>query len=336
MRAVVLVGGFGTRLRPLTLSTPKQMLHVGPVTMFERVIERLGRNGVTEAIVSLGFAPDRFTDAFPDGECAGVKLHYAIEPEPLDTAGAIRFAARHAGVDDTFLVVNGDVLTDLDYSWLVERHKAFGGEATLHLIGVDDPSRFGVVDTAEDGRVRAFVEKPEPGTEPCNLINAGTYVMEPSVLDLIADGRRVSVERETFPALVERGTLYAVASDVYWIDAGTPAAFLQASLDLVDGTRSNEPAVQPSAKVADDATVEHSLVGTDSVVGAGAVIVDSIVMAGATIGDGAEVRGSIVGLDAVVGAGASVVDGSVIGHGETVAAGATVAAATVPDSSTWL
>ncbi|NLA35933.1 MAG: NDP-sugar synthase [Actinobacteria bacterium] len=336
MRAVVLVGGFGTRLRPLTLSTPKQMLQVGPITMFERVIERLGRNGVTEAIVSLGFAPDRFTDAFPDGECAGVKLHYAIEPEPLDTGGAIRFAARHAGVDDTFLVVNGDVLTDLDYSWLVDQHRSFGGEATLHLISVEDPSRFGVVDTAADGKVRAFVEKPAPGTEPCNLINAGTYVMEPSVLDLIAADRKVSVERETFPALVERGTLFAAASDVYWIDAGTPAAFLQASLDLIDGTRSSETAVQPSAKVADDATIDHALVGTDSVVGAGAVIVDSIVMAGAQIGAGAEVRGSIIGCDAVVGAGASVIGGSVVGHGEHVDAGATVEATTVPDSSTWL
>lgn len=335
MRAVVLVGGFGTRLRPLTLATPKQMLELGPLTMFERVIDRLGRAGVTEAIVSLGFAPDRFTEAFPDGECAGVKLHYAIEPEPLDTAGAIRFAARHAGVDDTFIVVNGDVLTDLDYGWLVERHRELGGEATIHLIGVDDPSRFGVVDCDADGRVRAFVEKPAPGTEPCNLINAGTYVMEPSVLDLIDEGRKVSVERETFPELVARGTLYAVPNDVYWIDAGTPAAFLRASLDLVDGTRGSEPAIDPSATVSPDATVSHSVIGAGATVAAGATVVDSVVMAGATVAEGAEVRGSIVGREAKVGAGAKVVDCSVVGHGETVAAGTELAAGTVPDPTTW-
>jgi len=335
VRAVVLVGGFGTRLRPLTLATPKQMLPIGSVTMFERVIARLGAGGVTEAVVSLGFAPDRFTEAFPDGTCAGVRLHYAIEPEPLDTAGAIRFAARHAGVDETFLVVNGDVLTDLDYRWLVEQHRLLGGEATLHLIGVEDPSRFGVVDTAEDGSVRAFVEKPAPGTEPCNLINAGTYVMEPSVLDLIDEGRKVSVERETFPVLVERGTLKAVAYDTYWIDAGTPSAYLQACLDLIDGTRSNEAGVAADATVADGAVVEHSMVNPRASIGSGATIRDFIVMAGATIGADAVVEGSIVGAGARIGSGARVIGGAVIGHGETVADAATIDAVTVPDPSTW-
>ena len=221
MKAVVLVGGFGTRLRPLTLSTPKQMLPVGPVTMFERVIERLGAAGVDEAVVSLGFRPDAFIDAFPDGECAGVR---------------VRYAARLADIDDTFLVVNGDVLADVDDAWLVERHRSLGAEATIHLTAVDDPSRYGVV--ALDGdRVVAFVEKPAPGTAPTNLINAGTYVFEPSVLDRIAAVGKVSVERDTFPALVAAGTLFAVASDGYWIDAGTPATYLRANLDLIDGTR---------------------------------------------------------------------------------------------------
>lgn len=335
MRAVVLVGGFGTRLRPLTLETPKQMLPVGDVTMFERVIARLGSCGVDEAIVSLGYRPDRFVEAFPDGVCAGVALHYAIEPEPLDTAGAIRFAARHAGVDDTFLVVNGDVLTDLDYAWLVSEHRRLGAEATLHLIAVDDPSRFGVVATDDDGRVLEFIEKPAPGTEPTNLINAGTYVMEPSVLDRIDDGRKVSVERETFPALAADGTLFAVSTADYWIDAGTPTAYLQANLDLIDGSRSAEVAVAGDAEIADSAKVERSVVGAGAVVAADAVVEDSIVMSGARIGAGATVAGSIVGARAVVGAGCAVTSGSVVGHGVEMEPGVELIGATSPDPSTW-
>ena len=335
MRAVVLVGGFGTRLRPLTLDTPKQMLPIVGVSMFERVISRLGAHGVDEAIVSLGFRPDRFVEAFPDGVCAGVRLHYAIEPEPLDTAGAIRFAALDAGVDDTFIVVNGDVLTDLDYAWLVERHRAFGADATLHLIAVDDPSRFGVVPTDAEGRVIEFVEKPEPGTEPTNLINAGTYVMEPSVLDLVPGGRKVSVERETFPALAGSGRLFAVDSEVYWIDAGTPAAYLQANLDLIDGTRAGEPGIADNASVDPSASVERSVVGDGAVVGPNAVVRNSVVMAGATLGAGARVVDSIVGLDASIGAGAVVDSGSVVGHRVDIAAGTTLSGGTSPDPSTW-
>ena len=182
MRAVVLVGGFGTRLRPLTLSVPKPMLPIGHVPMIVRLVERLGRGGVTEVVLALGFRPEPFIEAFPDGHCGGVALTYAVEPEPLDTAGAIKFAAEFGGIDDTFVVANGDVMTDLDVSALVDAHRSFGAEATLHLIGVDDPSAYGVVDLADGGSIEAFVEKPAPGTEPSNLINAGTYVFEPSVL----------------------------------------------------------------------------------------------------------------------------------------------------------
>jgi mannose-1-phosphate guanylyltransferase len=334
VKAVVLVGGFGTRLRPLTLSTPKQMLPVGPVTMFERVIERLGAAGVDEAVVSLGFRPDAFIDAFPDGECAGVRVRYAIEDEPLDTAGAIRFAARSADIDDTFLVVNGDVLADVDDAWLVERHRSLGAEATIHLTAVDDPSRYGVV--ALDGdRVVAFVEKPAPGTAPTNLINAGTYVFEPSVLDRIAAVGKVSVERDTFPALVAAGTLFAVASDGYWIDAGTPATYLRANLDLIDGTRSNEAAVHPLASIDPAATVERSVVGEGASIGAGARVVGSVIMAGARVGATATVIDSVVGAGASIGDGADVRELSVVGFGTPVAAGDHLAGAVRPEPSDW-
>ncbi len=240
MRAVVLVGGFGTRLRPLTLTVPKPMLPIGHVPMIARLVDRLGRGGVTEVVLALGFRPEPFVEAFPDGRCGDVALTYAVEPEPLDTAGAIKFAAEFAGIDDTFVVANGDVMTDLDVSALVAAHRSFGAEATLHLIGVDDPSAFGVVDLADDGSVRAFVEKPTPGTEPSNLINAGTYVFEPSVLARIPSATKVSVERDTFPRVVADGGLFGVATDDYWIDAGVPALYRSANLDLLDGKRRSE------------------------------------------------------------------------------------------------
>ena len=202
MLAVVLVGGFGTRLRPLTLTKPKQMLPVGSVTMLERVVGKLADAGVTQVVLSLGYQPDAFIEEFPDGTCAGVSMHYAVEPEPLDTAGAIRFAATHAGITERFFAINGDVLTDLNLAGLWKAHDSFGGEATLALTPVEDPSRYGVVPIDEDGRVEAFIEKPEAGTAPSNWINAGTYVLEPAVLDRIPAGSRVSIERETFPAIV--------------------------------------------------------------------------------------------------------------------------------------
>lgn len=296
MRAVVLVGGFGTRLRPLTLTTPKPMLPIGHVPMIARLVDRLGRGGVTEVVLALGFRPEPFIEAFPDGRCRDVALTYAVEPEPLDTAGAIRFAADATGIDDTFVVANGDVMTDLDVSALVRAHRSFGAEATLHLIGVDDPSAFGVVDLADDGAVRAFVEKPAPGTEPSNLINAGTYVFEPSVLDRIPAGTKVSVERDTFQRLVADGGLYGVATDDYWIDAGVPLLYRAANLDLLDGRRRSErcDAVAPTAVVAASATVEHSIVGDDVAVADDAVVIDSVLLPGASVGPAARIERSLV------------------------------------------
>ena len=205
VRAVVLVGGEGTRLRPLTLTVPKQMLPVVEQPMIERVIGHLADHGIDEAVLSLGYRPDAFIDAYPAGTIAGVRLIYAVEPTPLDTAGAIRFAAEQGAVDETFVVVNGDVLTDSDISELIDFHRRRGAEATISLTPVDDPSSFGVVPTDDQGRVEAFIEKPPRDEAPTNLINAGTYVLEPSVLGRIPDDRPVSIERETFPAIVEAG-----------------------------------------------------------------------------------------------------------------------------------
>lgn len=336
MLAIVLVGGFGTRLRPLTLSRPKQMLPMGHVTMLERVVGRLGDQGIDTAVLSLGYQPDAFTSAFPDGSCAGVRLEYAVEPEPLDTAGAIAFAARHVGVDETFVAVNGDVLSLIDIEGLIGSHRSFGAEATIALTAVDDPSRFGVVPIDSDGRVEAFVEKPDPGTAPSNWINAGTYVLEPSVVDMVPPGRKTSIERETFPMLVERRGLFAVQSDEYWIDAGTPEAYLRAHLDLIDGLcGAPEDLVHPDATIHPDAVVTRSSVGAGAVIGAGSRVTDSVVMGDVTIGSGATIERSIIGGGASVASGVRLGSLSVVGYGEDVNAGTDVDGGVFPSPEQW-
>ena len=336
MQAVILVGGFGTRLRPLTRDIPKQMLPVVDRPIIEHVVAHLAGHGVTRVVLSLGFRPEAFADAYPDGTCAGLPLHYAVEPEPLDTAGAVRFAALEAGMgadDDTFLVLNGDVLTDLDIGAMVASHRAAGAEATLALTEVDDPSRYGVVPTDAEGRVLGFVEKPDSESAPSRWINAGTYVLEPSILDRIPDGRPVSIEREVFPAMAAEGCLHAMRSDAYWIDTGTPEAYIRAQLDLVDGTRGDLPAVHPSATVDPSAEVRRSIVMAGATVGPGAHLLNSIVMDGGRVGAGAVVVDSVVGPGAHVGEGASLTDLTVIGAAEMVGAGIQLAAARVPGDS---
>lgn len=333
MQAVILVGGFGTRLRPLTYHTPKQMLPVLDVPMIERVVRELAGHGVTDAVLSLGYRPDAFTEAYPDGTCAGIRLHYAVEPEPLDTAGAVRFAARDAGIDDTFLVLNGDVLTDLDVDELWKVHRESEAEGTIHLVRVEDPSRFGVVPIDAEGRVEAFIEKPPREEAPSHWINAGTYVLEPSVLDRIPGDRKVSIERETFPAMVADRTLFALQRDVYWVDAGTPLTYLQVQLDLIDGHRGfTEPGVSEGAVVDPTATVNHAVVMAGAEIGPGALVRDSVVLPGARLEAGAEVYHSIVGPRSVVGSRAVLRDLCVLGEGVEVAPGTELAEAKLPEA----
>jgi len=322
VRAVVLVGGEGTRLRPLTLTQPKQMLPVAGRPMIEHVVSHLGQHGITEVVLSLGYRPDAFLSAYPDDICAGVAMTYAVEPSPLDTAGAIAFAARLAGIDSTFVVVNGDVLTDLDVGALIAFHRARQAEATVALTPVEDPSAFGVVATDDDGRVTAFIEKPPREEAPTNLINAGTYVLEPGFLDRVPAGRRVSIERETFPVLVEQGLLYAMASTGAWVDSGTPQKYLEAN--LAQAARLWGPAsalIDPTATVAPTALVAGSVLGAAVNIEAEAIVTDSVILAGTKVGSGAKVRQSIIGRNVNIGAGATVEELSVVGDNVTVEAG---------------
>jgi mannose-1-phosphate guanylyltransferase len=297
------------------------------VPMLERVVAALQRHGVTEVILSVGYLPDRFIDAYPDFRVCDLPISYAVETVPLDTGGAIGFAARHGQVDSTFVVVNGDNLTDLDLTALLQFHRDTGAQATIALHPVEDPSRYGVVVKDEVGRVLSFVEKPPAADSPSRDISAGTYVMEPTVLDLIPEGARVSVERVTFPELVGLGTLYAKVDTSYWLDAGTPATYLQAHADILSGSRTVTPSlewtgtswVHPLADVDPTAELRGASIDEGCKVGAGAVVRHSVLMPGAVVGPRAEVASSILGPHSSVGEGARLGPTCVVGAHEAVA-----------------
>jgi mannose-1-phosphate guanylyltransferase len=323
LRAVVLVGGKGTRLQPLTFTRPKPILPVGGVPMLALKMAHLAAHGVTEAVLSLGYKPDPFFEAFPDNSIHGVTLHYAIESEPLDTAGALKFAATYAGFlngsnDDPIIGVNGDVLTDLDLTAQMAFHVQNNAEATIALTQVEDPSAFGVVPTDDDGRVLAFVEKPPRDEAPTDWINAGAYVLQPAFFRRVPEGK-VSLERAIFPLLVADKTLFAVHSPAYWIDAGIPSTYLQANLDAAHRVPTSS-IIHPTAKIAATAVIRNSVIGAGVVVGESSIVDQSVIDEGATIGTSATITDSMVGQRASVGDGAVLRELTVVGDEAIVAA----------------
>ena len=316
MHAIILVGGRGTRLQPLTDTRPKPMLPIVDRPFLEHQLAFLRGHGVTSVTFACGFLPDAIQDHFGDGAKFGLALTYAIEPAPLDTAGAIAFAARTVE-PQRLLVCNGDVLTELDVTKLIAEHEARGAVATIALTPVDEPSRYGLVRTTADGAVTAFVEKPPPEECDTNLINAGTYVLESSVIDMIPEDVRCNIEREIFPALVDKG-LHAIGFDGYWNDIGTIPSYAAANADILSGSFGGRE-FPDECWIADDATVHadatvatRSVVSHGAVVEAGADIAESIVLEGAVIGAGAVLRGAIVGERARVEPGAVLEPGTVI------------------------
>jgi len=321
-----LVGGEGTRLRPLTESIPKPALTLVDRPFLAYMIEWLAGHGVEEIVLACGFLPDVLREALGDGERAGARIRYVAEPEPRGTAGAIRFAADQLDEDlnERFLALNGDVLTDLDLTALLRAHEERGARATIALHPVEDSSAYGLVRTEERGEVQEFTEKtgePVPGE-----INAGMYVLERSVLDLIPPGEDVSIERDVFPRLVGDG-LHALRLDGYWMDIGTPQRYLQASWDILEGrveTRVEPTApgmlVAADANVAADAVIgPRAVLGPGCRVGAGAEIRDSVLLDGCGVGEGARVAGSILAPRVEVAPGAEL-DGAVVGRNERVPA----------------
>ena len=317
MKALLLAGGFGTRLRPLTLTRAKPLLPVLNRPHIAHVFDLLQRHGISDAVLLTSYLAETFDDLVEEARSRGMGVEVNQEREPLGTAGALKYAEPFVG-DETFLVFNGDVLTDADIAGLVGFHREREAEATILLTPVDDPSVYGVVPTDPEGRVTAFVEKPAPGAAPTNLINAGVYVLEPSVLDMIPSGEPWSIERATFPGLVEHGRrLFARSTEAYWIDIGTPEKYLQVNLDALEGRIALEGSATADARIAGDARVSCSCLGPGVTVEPGAGVTESVLLPGVAVGEGAEVRRSILGEGVKVAPGA-VVEGRTVGDRDLV------------------
>ena len=333
LEAILLVGGQGTRLRPLTIGTPKPLLPTAGVPFLAHQFAKAAAAGVTHAVLATAYRADMFAECFGDGSALGLEISYVQEDEPLGTGGAIRNAAAglRSGPDSPVVILNGDVLSGHDLPAQLDLHHKSDAAVTLHLVEVDDPSRFGCVPTDAAGRVTAFLEKtPHPVT---NRINAGCYVFRRAVIDEIPPGRVISVERETFPGLIAAGAVIMGYPDSsYWLDVGTPEAFVQGSVDLVLG-RLASPAlpasrgvpaqrlmldgcqVDPAARV-DGGTV----VGAGARIAAGAHVTGSVLFDEVSIGPGARVSGSVLGRGAQIEADV-VLDGVVLGDAVRVASG---------------
>lgn len=351
MQALVLVGGEGTRLRPLTRTVPKPIMPLVDRPFIRYMIDWLGRHGVTEVVLSIGFLARGIREGLGAELPGDPRLRFVEEPDRRGTAGAIKFA--EGLLEERFLALNGDVLTDLDLGALMRRHTDQDAAATLALYPVADPSAYGLVRRKDDGEIVEFLEKPEPAQIDTDEVSAGAYVLERSVLDLIPAGREVSIEREVFPLLVGNG-LYSQRLDGYWMDIGTPERYLQASWDIIERRVDTEPGsrvddrgvlLEPGTETAGDAVIGESVfiqggtrvgagarvgrravIGPDCELGRGAQVRDSVVHGGCLVGSQARVRGAILAGRVRLGAEASVGEGSVIGEGAVIAAGAEVPA----------
>ncbi|MGW0909888.1 sugar phosphate nucleotidyltransferase [Streptomyces sp. NPDC002853] len=330
--AILLVGGKGTRLRPLTVHTPKPMVPAAGVPFLTHQLARARAAGVEHIVLATSYLAEVFEPYFGDGSALGLHIEYVTETEPLGTGGAIRNVASRlrSEPDEPVLIFNGDILTGLDIRALVATHEESGADVSLHLTKVTDPRAYGLVPTDATGRVQAFLEKPQTPEEiVTDQINAGAYVFRRSVIDTIPVGRPVSVERETFPDLLASGAhLQGMVDSTYWLDLGTPQAFVRGSADLVLG-RAPSPAIPgrcgdrlvlPTATVAPDAKLTGgTVVGEHAVIGEGARVDGSTILAGAVIEPNAVVTDSLVGAGARVGA-RTVLAGAVIGDGADVGA----------------
>ncbi|GAC56758.1 putative mannose-1-phosphate guanylyltransferase [Gordonia hirsuta DSM 44140 = NBRC 16056] len=326
VQALILVGGKGTRLRPLTLSAPKPMLPTAGVPFLTHLISRIRDAGITDIVLGTSFKAEVFNEHYGDGSDLGVTLTYVTEEEALGTGGGIR-NVYDSLVADTVLVFNGDVLGGTDIREVLDTHRDSGAEVTLHLVRVGDPRAFGCVPTDDDGRVTAFLEKTQD--PPTNQINAGTYVFNRDVIAEIPAGRAVSVEREVFPKLLAEGRhLQGHVDSAYWRDMGTPEDFVRGSADLVRGIAPSpalagakgESLVKAGAHVAAGAVlIGGTVVGADAMIGPTARLDGAVIFDGAIVEAGAVIERSIIGFGARIGRGALIRD-TVVGDGAHVGA----------------
>jgi mannose-1-phosphate guanylyltransferase len=343
MQAVILVGGEGTRLRPLTSTIPKPVVPLVDRPFIAFMLEWLRQHGIEDVIMSCGFLATSVRNVLGDGSSMGIRLRFVEEPDPRGTAGALKFA--ESMLDERFLMLNGDVLTDIDLTAQIAQHERTGARATLALVPVEDPTAYGLVHLAEDRSVRDFVEKPSSDQVDTNLISAGAYVLERDVLELVPAQRNVSIEREVWPLLIGNG-LYGFPSESYWLDIGTPERYLQATFDIIEGnveTAVRErlgsgylalaPDVQVEGRVIPPAVLEQGVhvaagahvgsmvvLGQGVEIGAGSTVERSVLMNGVQIGAGCTLRDCIVAAGCRVGEDTQITGGAVLGEGVTVGA----------------
>lgn len=343
MQAVILVGGEGTRLRPLTSTVPKPVVPLVDRPFIAFMLEWLGGHGIDDVVMSCGFLATSVRNVLGDGSRYGIRLRFVEEPDPRGTAGALKFA--ESMLDERFLMLNGDVLTDIDLTAQIAQHERTGAKGTLALVPVEDPSAYGLVRLHDDRAVRGFVEKPAPDMIDTNMISAGAYVLEREILELVQPGRNVSIEREVWPKLVGAG-LYGFPCESYWLDIGTPERYLQGTFDILEGNvrtavgerlgssylsvsdgaevdgRAIPPAViESGACVAGGAHVGSLVVlGAGAKVGAGSTVERAVILSGSEIGENCVLRDCIVAAGCRIGNGTHVSEGAVLGEGVTVGA----------------
>ncbi|MCD6358919.1 MAG: NDP-sugar synthase [Dehalococcoidia bacterium] len=331
MKAVILIGGKGTRLRPLTYSTPKAMVPVLNHPFLEHMFTYLKSHGIDEVILTLCYLPDQIRDYFGYGEKMGIQLTYVMETSPLGTAGAVKNAAEH--LNDTFFVFNGDIFTDMDLTAMLRFHREQRATATIALTPVDDPSAFGVVETDKQHKIQRFVEKPKPGTIKSNMINAGTYILEPGVLEYIPHNTPFMFEHHLFPLLLEKEELLTgyPSPEGYWLDTGTPSKYLQLHQDLLGGkcrniatvdtevnSRNNrsKASIHSTARIGNkviigdncvaerDSEIKNiTVLGKGCHIGDGAIIENSILWQNVYVGQHSTVKNSILGNNCIIGNG---------------------------------
>ena len=350
MKAILLAGGKGTRLRPLTLHTPKPVVPIFDRAFLHYQIELLRQvPEIDEVILSLNYQPRRIEEVFGDGAGTGLRIRYVVEPSPLGTGGAIRYAAQ--GIADTLVVFNGDVMTSVDVKAVVTMHRERRAKATIVLTPVDNPSAYGLVETESDGRVRRFLEKPNPDEITCDTINAGIYVLEPETFDRIPRDVSYSIERAYFPSLIERGeTFLAYIDRGYWIDIGTPEKYIQVHRDIMDGrfvhsalpfssagSNGHRALISPQARLEEGVKIDgpcfvdegavikagarigpYAVIGRQCHIEEHAVVERTILWANTRVSQEAVVKGSILGRHAHIGRNAVVDDGVVLGDKSVV------------------
>jgi mannose-1-phosphate guanylyltransferase len=348
VQALILVGGEGTRLRPLTSTVPKPVVPLVDRPFLAYMLEWLAGHGVDEVILSCGFMADGVRNVLGDGSGMGLSIRYVAEERPLGTGGAVKHA--ESMLAERFFVLNGDVLTDLDLSAQLAQHERTGARATLALIGVEDPSAYGLVRLDDDRAVTDFLEKPSPDQIDTNLVSAGAYVLERDVLALMPETGPCSIEREVFPNLIGRG-LYGFPGDGYWLDIGTPERYLQATFDILegavktkvgerlgDGYRALGADVSSEGRIVPPALVERGaqiaagaivgplvVIGDHAEIGAGTRVERSVVLAGASVGANCTLSGCVVAAGVQIGDHCTVADGVVLGEGVTLGSDNTLA-----------